>query len=269
MYRRLIAPLTVALLTVLLAVPALASSTTVVVTEADVGATWSRADTRPGGAATLVAGPAALGVGSLELTTGGGAAKAQFLTGNHIGAALADVDALSYAAYRSSSSTNSAAQTISLNMVIDYNGPAAGGFTTLVFEPIYNLAQGPMQLDTWQTWDAFAGGGAIWWSTRAIPGVCAFTCYVPWSTIVANNPDATMGVLGFNIGSGWAGEYKGYADALALGLGGSGVTYDFEPYKVAQSEADCKNGGWQQVKRADGSAFKNQGDCIQYVNTGK
>ncbi len=31
----------------------------------------------------------------------------------------------------------------------------------------------------------------------------------------------------------------------------------------------CKNGGWQTLSRSDGSSFKNQGDCIQYVNTGK
>jgi hypothetical protein len=35
------------------------------------------------------------------------------------------------------------------------------------------------------------------------------------------------------------------------------------------SAAQCKNGGWQNYTRADGSSFKNQGDCIQYVNTGK
>lgn len=32
---------------------------------------------------------------------------------------------------------------------------------------------------------------------------------------------------------------------------------------------DCKNGGWMNLERADGSKFKNQGDCIQYFNTGK
>jgi hypothetical protein len=30
----------------------------------------------------------------------------------------------------------------------------------------------------------------------------------------------------------------------------------------------CKNNGWQTFTRAGGSTFKNQGDCIQYVNTG-
>jgi len=32
---------------------------------------------------------------------------------------------------------------------------------------------------------------------------------------------------------------------------------------------DCKKGGWSSMTRGDGSSFKNQGDCIQWVNTGK
>jgi hypothetical protein len=36
-----------------------------------------------------------------------------------------------------------------------------------------------------------------------------------------------------------------------------------------ESKDDCKHGGWAELARADGSPFKNQGDCIQYVNTGK
>jgi len=35
------------------------------------------------------------------------------------------------------------------------------------------------------------------------------------------------------------------------------------------SKDDCKGNGWQTRTRADGSTFKNQGDCVQYVNTGK
>jgi len=38
---------------------------------------------------------------------------------------------------------------------------------------------------------------------------------------------------------------------------------------LAGNASACKNGGWQQLTRADGSTFTNQGDCIQYVNTGK
>ena len=36
----------------------------------------------------------------------------------------------------------------------------------------------------------------------------------------------------------------------------------------AGNASACKNDGWQHLTRADGSIFKNQGDCIQYVNTG-
>ena len=38
---------------------------------------------------------------------------------------------------------------------------------------------------------------------------------------------------------------------------------------VATKKDACKKGGWADLTRADGSSFKNQGDCIQYVNTGK
>ena len=38
---------------------------------------------------------------------------------------------------------------------------------------------------------------------------------------------------------------------------------------VAKDKDKCKKGGWADLSRANGSSFKNQGDCIQYVNTGK
>jgi hypothetical protein len=38
---------------------------------------------------------------------------------------------------------------------------------------------------------------------------------------------------------------------------------------IPATAGECKNGRWTAVSRTDGSTFKNQGDCIQYVNTGK
>ena len=59
----------------------------------------------------------------------------------------------------------------------------------------------------------------------------------------------------------------------------TGVTYN--PWLIAPAPGgscfggnvpananQCKSGGWMTRTRADGSTFKNQGDCIQYVNTG-
>ena len=38
---------------------------------------------------------------------------------------------------------------------------------------------------------------------------------------------------------------------------------------VPSDAGSCKSGGWQELFRRDQTAFKNQGDCIQYVNTGR
>jgi hypothetical protein len=61
---------------------------------------------------------------------------------------------------------------------------------------------------------------------------------------------------------------------------GSNITYNpwlilAAPYgqcfggNVPATAAQCKGGGWMTSARANGTAFKNQGDCIQYINTGK
>jgi len=39
--------------------------------------------------------------------------------------------------------------------------------------------------------------------------------------------------------------------------------------KAATSADQCKKGGWATLVRADGTTFKNQGDCVSYVKTGK
>jgi hypothetical protein len=50
---------------------------------------------------------------------------------------------------------------------------------------------------------------------------------------------------------------------------GIGDACDPSNANVPDDKDDCKKGGWQTRTRADGSRFKNQGDCIQYVNTGR
>jgi hypothetical protein len=118
-----------------------------------------------------------------------------------------------------------ASQVAALNIEIDYNGPAVpGGFSTLVFEPVYNLDQGPVMNNIWQQWDAYNGGNAVWWSTRPINGVCARDCFVSWNTIVTNNPDAIiLGGVGINQGSGNPGLVTA-VDAFSF----DDVTYNFE-----------------------------------------
>ncbi|HJQ34435.1 MAG TPA: hypothetical protein VJ866_19805 [Pyrinomonadaceae bacterium] len=210
------------------------------------------------------------GVGSYEITTPTGADKATLFNFDHVGVNLSDINKIGYSTYRSAGSLQ---QVAALNIQVDINGADPGGFTTLVFEPVYNTGQGPVISNQWQTWDAFQGGSAVWWSSNPINVAPNRDTFVSWSTIVAANPNAVIiGGFGVNEGSGNPGLTTA-TDNLSLGYGtGDGavcVTYDFEPYRVATSKDDCKDGGWQKVKTAGGAGFKNQGQCVQYVNTGK
>jgi hypothetical protein len=227
--------------------------------------------TRNAGSGAFISGPSTppSGVGSLETRTPTGADKVTLFNYDHVGTPLSSVEALGYATYRAANPLDNDAQLPAINVQVDVNGAAAGGFTTLVFEPVYNTSQGAIQDNTWQTWDAYLGGQAIWWSSNPIPGAPNRDTFVTWNTILTNNPNAVIvGGFGVNQGSGNP-ALVASSDILSIGYGGECVTYDFEPFEVAADRESCKSGGWKTLRRADGSTFKNQGDCIQYVNTGK
>ncbi|HYO64001.1 MAG TPA: hypothetical protein VER08_10255 [Pyrinomonadaceae bacterium] len=225
--------------------------------------------TRNAGNGAFRTGPGAppSGVGSLETVTPTGADKVFLFNYDHVGTPLEDINKLGYATYRTAGTGD---QLPAINIQVDVNGTAVpGGFTTLVFEPVYNTNQQAITSGTWQTWDAYAGGQAIWWSSNPIPSAPNRDTFVTWNTIVAANPDAVIvGGFGINQGSGNP-ALTASSDVLSIGYGTECVTYDFEPYEVAADKESCKNGGWKTLRRADGSTFKNQGDCIQFVNNGK
>ena len=43
----------------------------------------------------------------------------------------------------------------------------------------------------------------------------------------------------------------------------------FRTFAIPATVADCKNGAWQNLVRANFTTFKNQGACVSYVQTGK
>ena len=244
-----------------------ASAATVVVTPTNTHG-WSTADTRPGGAVNFVEDASAPGNGALQLTTNNTTtAKAQYM--HEASTPLSGVNDLSYDTKQNSASF--ALGDASYQLVVCLGGGTAAvcnGFTTLVYEPYEN---GPPAVvnGTWQSWDVDAGQ---FWSSRTATGggSCNTTAGfggAPFYTLAglkAACPNATAVGFGVNIGSNnpsWDVE----ADLVQF----NDTTYDFEPYEVATDKDQCKKKGWENVKRADGSSFKNQGDCIQYVNTGK
>jgi hypothetical protein len=231
---------------------------------ADAWVLYTRAGTPPT-AGRFVEGPgeAPLGVGSLRLETGDAGQKVFLFNHDHLGTPLADVDAISYSTYREAGQLQ---QVAALNVQVDHNGSAEGGFTTLVFEPVYNTDQGPVVNETWQDWTGTGAG--VWWSTRDIPGACAFDCFVSWTDILAANPDATvLGGVGVNQGSGNPALVSS-VDAFTF----DDTTYDFEPILDSDGDGlpdgedtdtkdDCKDGGWQSFTSP---TFRNQGDCVSW-----
>jgi hypothetical protein len=254
--------------------PAFASAATNTVTVTDSDVARQLEDTPPTknwviytrptapGTATFRTGPATppLGNGSLELNTTTGSDKVYAFNFDHVGTKLSDVNAMGYSTYRS---TGNLQQVAAINLQVDYNGPdVAGGFTTLVFEPVYNTSQGAVVSGSWQTWDAYSGGNATWWSSNPMPSAPNRDTFVSWSTIVAANPDATvLGGYGVNQGSGNP-TLTTAVDALTFGASGNVITYNFDVKPVMATDKDqCKNGGYKNFQ----TEYKNQGDCVSSV----
>lgn len=223
--------------------------------------------TRNEGDAMFRVGPNSppLGSGSLEFLTPTSSDKVTLFNFDHLQTSLSSITALGYSTYRTAGELQ---QVAALNLQVDVNGSEPGGFTTLVFEPVYNTGQGSVISGQWQTWDAYDGGNAVWWSSNPIPSAPNRDTFVTWSTIVTANPNAVIiGGYGVNQGSGNP-ALTTATDALIIGYGGDTITYNFEPLQEATDKDACKAGGWKYFQRADQSLFKNQGDCVSYVNTG-
>ena len=126
----------------------------------------------------------------------------------------------------------------------------------------------------WEHHDAIAGGSGRWWSTPGSaatggPRGCGQGSPCTWTALLAAFPGATIvGGFGINQGSNNP-RIDANVDALSIAYGGNSITYDFEAFLTASARGDCTTGGWRAVRRADGTAFKNQGDCVSYVENGK
>jgi len=255
----------------LLSAIGLSAQSTVIVTPSNLQG-WTGvapgADTRPGGTVGIAPfADANGGNGSLQLTTTSATtAKAQFMHAANV--PLADVTELSYSTFQQAANFAGGDASYQLPVCLggfDANG-ACVGFTTFVYEPYEN---GLVTNGQWQSWDVDAG---MFWSSRTVSvGSCQTLAGfggAPFYTLTSVNamcPDAVVVGFGVNIGSNNP-SYNVYSDFVNF----TGTTYNFEMYQVPTSADQCKNGGWMTLKRGGGTAgFKNQGDCIQYVNTGK
>ncbi|HEX6178015.1 MAG TPA: Calx-beta domain-containing protein, partial [Thermoanaerobaculia bacterium] len=248
---------------------------------------------------TFEPGPATppLGGGSVELAVGSdGSGAAQLRHPSMDGTLLADLTQLSYSAYVDQDGSGGQAPYIILSVDYDGNGTTDD---LLFFEPIYQGAtfcpsnvQGPLVVDTWQTWNATAG---CWWSLNNTAGAGPGTNVKPLSTILAAQPNARLAtdttgairiVAGFGAGA-WD-NFIGNVDNVSIGSGSTSTVYDFEPEPaitiadIAQNEGNAGTTNFVftltlsqavsqtvtvQYATADGTATVADGDYIATSGT--
>jgi hypothetical protein len=257
-------PLFAVVLSLTLAVAA-AAQTTVTVTPGDTQG-WTNTGTTAGGMVSFIAdSDTPLGYGALRLMTDDTTqAKATYVHATDT--ALADVTDLGYWTKQVEASFEQGTASYQLVVCLDgYDGETCNGFTTLVFEPYQNIAQGPVVNGVWQEWDVDEGQ---FWSSRTVDG--AGSCDVtaggggaPFYTLAGLQtvcPNADVVAFGVNVGSNNP-EYDIRVDGVQF----NDTIYDFEAWTVPTEMQQCKGMGWRNVRYPDGTSFRNQGQCVSFV----
>jgi hypothetical protein len=196
----------------------------------------------PNGVGSMVTGPSTppLGSGSANLSTGngtvGGDGSWELRNTAYAGTKLSDITALSYSTYVTQ---NNGQQFPYFGLMISTTGGSTWD-DILFFEPPYQTPgtgsgslpdQGATLMNTWQTWDALAGG---WWDNNGFcnpgTGVTSLAaCIATFSNPVIVNA-GTLGGVRFNVGFASATDrFNGYVDNFTIGINGSNTTYDFDP----------------------------------------
>jgi hypothetical protein len=213
---------------------------------------------------TFVDGPATppLGTGSVNLKTPGATDRQGIATDTYAGTPLSSITTWGYSTYQPGPTL---AITLQFDVRYRPTDTAYGG--RLVFEP---YQQTGTVGSGWQTWNPYNG---VWWASKTTAagsgGVCGQGNPCTWAQIKSYFPNAIInGRLILRAGGGWT-NFDGNVDALTIGVTDGTATqvdtYDFNLHSTPATADECKNGGYKIFN----PSFKNQGQCIQYVNTGK
>jgi hypothetical protein len=197
-------------------------------------------------------------------------------TRRYVGTPLSKIDALKFNTFEPA---GEAPDAVFLTFDISFGvTPPTGYQGRLSFVPRQN---GTVTANTWQDWNAANSGSLLSWSRFSSNGSKwpdnNTNELRTWADITASFPNAKLdnpanpgfGQVLFRSGEPYPTGFTGYLDKVTVDVDGDVTIFDFEPFAAAQDKDDCKNGGWQNLRRADGSPFKNQGDCVSYTNTRK
>jgi hypothetical protein len=196
---------------------------------------------------------------------------------------LSSLTALDYYTYVNHF-VDSQAPYLLLNIDTDNDG-LADDF--LFFEPVYQNGSysgdatpnqcpaNPQCVSTgvWQHWNALTGG---WWSGNDNSGgpplhTLAGYAALHTSAKIVNRGDGAGGVrIAVGGGAGAWDNFDGNADAFTIGVNNNDTTYNFDLHTGPANKDQCKNGGWQTFNpNRPAGPFKNQGDCVSYISSGK
>ena len=212
----------------------------------------------------FVDGPATppLGSGSVHLTALTATDRQAIATNAYAGTPISNITTWGYSTYQPGPTL---AITLQFDIKYRTTDTAYGG--RLVFEP---YQQSGTVGSGWQTWNPYNG---VWWASKTTAagsnGLCPQSSPCTWAQVTSSFPDATInGRLLLRAGGNWT-NFDGNADALTIGITDGTATqvdtYDFNLHSAPTNAEQCKNGGYKTFN----PSFKNQGQCIQYVNTGK
>ena len=180
------------------------------------------------GTVEMVSGPGSppLGAGSAHLNPGAyGSDYAGLATNNYAGTRLADLTSLIFSTY---CTQNDGKQFPFMVIALD----AGGGATVdkyLYFEPAYQSPGQPAtQMNTWQTWNALAGGWTDSPNTGTnIRSLANYLASRPNAQLA--NPGAVYGAVNLLVGGvGDNYQFNGYVDNVTIGTASGGTTYNFE-----------------------------------------
>lgn len=203
---------------------------------------------------------ASIGSGSLYVLPIGSNASDKFIAENFPGVLMSDVNSISYDFQIGAGGDSSDADQFYMNVYANFGESddnkfydcrynivptvgSTGGFTTVTFDPT-------------QSYSVTTRGGS-----SASPYPCPS---VP-ADMDNLSADSNIRAFSLNVGDTSASDVglDGYLDNVVVDTDGGVTIYDFEPAPaVPVTSNECKKGGYEDY------GFKNQGQCIRFVQTG-
>jgi hypothetical protein len=205
---------------------------------------------------------ASTGYGSLYVPPIGPNANDKFIGENYVRSNIADVNSISFDFLMGSGATNPNQFYVNVYAVFGSSLP------TKYYDCRYDFVASAGSTSTWTT---------LSFTPTTVPTVVAtrgsspFPCPATLSGMDSLSSGSQIRAIAVTLGDTSTNDvgYDGYFDHVVVDRVSGKTTYDFEPYLVASSKDQCKGSGWMNYRRADGSAFKNQGDCVSYTVNGK